>query len=231
VDELKDRIGLHFQHLEMEQHSEHDIANPGLWHLLKETARETKDISPLLGGALMRSILEGSRYPLTLYHGVLGRIRADQRITYLRAAILKAVLIRNYTMEVPMSWDENKKDVPYLLGGLFAVLEKAQLDALGKINATIRDRFYGAASATPKSVFPRLLRLAQHHISKAEYGQQSDRRIGQLMENINEFPAHLDLQEQGLLAIGYYQQRNLIYREIQEASAKKKSKQSEGEVK
>ncbi len=110
-----------------------------------------------------------------------------------------------------MSWDEQKKDIPYLLGGLFAVLEKAQLDALGKINTTIRDRFYGAASATPQAVFPRLLRLAQHHISKADYGYLSDRRIGQLMENINKFPTHLDLQEQGLFAIGYYQQRNLLW--------------------
>lgn len=117
-----------------------------------------------------------------------------------------------------MSWDENEKRVPYLLGGLFAVMEKAQLDALGKISSTIRDRFYGAASATPKSVFPRLLRLAQHHISKAEYGHLSDRRIGQLIEKINEldgkneFPAHLTLEEQGLFAIGYYQQRNLLWR-------------------
>jgi CRISPR-associated protein Csd1 len=212
VDELTQRIGRHFQRLELTDRSEKDVEYPGLWHLLKETARETKDISPLLGGALMRSILEDSTYPLNLYHGVLGRIRADQHITYLRAAVLKAVLIKNHSMEVPMSWDENKKDVAYLLGGLFAVLEKAQLDALGKINATIRDRFYGAVSATPKAVFPRLLRLAQHHISKAEYGHLSDRRIGQIMENINEFPAHLNLQEQGLFAIGYYQQRNLLWR-------------------
>lgn len=223
VDELTRRIGRHFQRLELTDRSEKDTEYPGLWHLLKETARETKDISPLLGGALMRSILEDSKYPLNLYHGVLGRIRADQRISYLRAAILKAVLIRNFDIEVPMSWDEQKKDIPYLLGGLFAVLEKAQLDALGKINTTIRDRFYGAASATPQAVFPRLLRLAQHHISKADYGHLSDRRIGHLMENINEFPAHLDLQEQGLFAIGYYQQRNLLWRknEVEEKGEEK----------
>jgi CRISPR-associated protein Csd1 len=212
VDELAQRIGRHFQRLELTDRSEKDIEYPGLWHLLKETARETKDISPLLGGALMRSILEDSDYPFNLYHGVLGRIRADQRITYLRAAILKAVLIKNYKRSVPMSWDNDRKDVSYLLGGLFAVMEKAQLDALGKINATIRDRFYGAASATPQAVFPRLLRLAQHHISKADYGYLSDRRIAKLMENINEFPAHLKLEEQGLFAIGYYQQRNLLWR-------------------
>ncbi|RWX46112.1 CRISPR-associated protein Csd1 [Candidatus Electrothrix aarhusensis] len=214
VDELKDRIGEHFRCLEMETSSERDMENPGIWHLLKETARETKDISPLLGGALMRSILEGRNYPLNLYNGVLGRIRADQRITYLRAAILKAVLTRNYEnkLEVPMSLDEQKHDAAYLLGRLFAVLEKAQLDALGKVNATIKDRFYGAASATPATVFPRLLRLAQHHIAKAEYGYISDKNIAKIMENITAFPSHLDLQGQGLFAIGYYQQKNALYR-------------------
>ncbi|MCI5142440.1 MAG: type I-C CRISPR-associated protein Cas8c/Csd1, partial [Candidatus Electrothrix sp. ATG1] len=216
VAELKDRIGQHFRDLEMEPSSDRDLENPGIWHLLKETAWETKDISPLLGGALMRSILEGKQYPLHLYNGVLGRIRADQRITYLRAAILKAVLTRNFKdiiKEVPMSLNKEKKDAAYLLGRLFAVLEKAQLDALGKVNATIKDRFYGAASATPASVFPRLLRLSQHHIAKAEYGYVSDNNIAEITENLDSgFPAHLNLQEQGLFAIGYYQQRNDLYR-------------------
>ncbi|MCI5150154.1 MAG: type I-C CRISPR-associated protein Cas8c/Csd1, partial [Candidatus Electrothrix sp. MAN1_4] len=228
VAELKDRIGQHFRDLEMERSSDKDLENPGIWHLLKETARETKDISPLLGGALMRSILEGKQYPLHLYNGVLGRIRADQakknkqtgksiqNVTYLRVAILKSVLIRNYKMEVPMSLDEQKHDPAYLLGRLFAVLEKAQLDALGKINATIKDRFYGAASATPASVFPRLLRLTQHHIAKAEYGHVSDRKIAEITEHLNGFPSHLDLQGQGMFAIGYYQQRNALYRKKQD---------------
>jgi CRISPR-associated protein Csd1 len=229
VEELAQRIGRHFQRLELTDRSEKDTEYPGLWHLLKETVRETKDISPLLGGALMRSILEDSKYPYNLYHGVLGRIRADQRITYLRAAILKAVLIKNYDMEVPMSLDAKKHEPAYLLGRLFAVMEKAQLEAIKGINATIKDRFYGAASATPQAVFPRLLRLAQHHISKAEHGYASDNRIAEIVEHLNGFPANLSLQEQGLFAIGYYQQRNAIYREIQEAAARKKSKQNEGE--
>ncbi|WP_339138106.1 MAG: type I-C CRISPR-associated protein Cas8c/Csd1 [Candidatus Electrothrix sp. GW3-4] len=216
VDELKDRIGEHFRCLEMERSFEKDFENPGVWHLLKETARETKGISPLLGGALVRSILEGRNYPLNLYHGVLNRIRADQRISYLRAAILKAVLVRNYNMEVQMSLDEQQYDPAYLLGRLFAVLEKAQLDALGKINATIKDRFYGAASATPAAVFPRLLRLTQHHIAKAEYGHVSDRKIAEITEHLNGFPSHLDLQGQGMFAIGYYQQKNALYRKKQD---------------
>ena len=224
VDELMVRLRDHFNNLEMAPSSNNDIKFPGIWHLLKETARETKNISPVLGGALTRSILTGANYPQNLYQGVLGRIRADQakkhpssgkpitNVNYLRASILKAVLQRNYKKEVPMALDTERREVSYLLGRLFAVLEKAQLDALGKVNATIKDRFFSAASATPASVFPRLLRLSQHHIEKAEYGHVSDRRISEIMEHIDVFPTHLNLQDQGLFAIAYYQQKNALYR-------------------
>ena len=212
VDELMNRLRDHFRNLEMERSSDKDIAFPGIWHLLKETARETKDISPVLGGALIRSILTGANYPQNLYQGILGRIRADRRVNYLRASILKAVLQRNHNKEVPMSLDTERREVSYLLGRLFAVLEKAQLDALGKVNSTIKDRFFSSASSTPGSVFPRLLRLSQHHIEKAEYGHVSDRRIAEIMEHIDGFPAHMNLQEQGLFAIAYYQQKNALYR-------------------
>ncbi|MDF7800465.1 type I-C CRISPR-associated protein Cas8c/Csd1 [Pontiellaceae bacterium B1224] len=235
VAELMGRLRDHFQCLEME-HSEKDIPYPGIWHLLKETARETKDISPVLSGALARSILTGANYPENLYQGVLGRIRAEaakkdprtkkpiENVNYLRAAILKAVLKRNHNQEVPMSWDPDRKDIAYLLGGLFAVLEIAQRDALGKINTTIKDRFFSAASVTPASVFPRLLHLSQHHIEKAEYGYVSDRRIGEIMEHVDSFPAHMGMQDQGLFAIAYYQKKNAIDREIKEAVARKKVK-------
>lgn len=111
-----------------------------------------------------------------------------------------------------MSLDTERREVSYLLGRLFAALEKAQLDALGKINSTIKDRFFSAASATPASVFPRLIRLSQHHIDKAKYGYVSDQRISEIMEHIDMFPAHMNLQDQGLFAIAYYQQKNALYR-------------------
>lgn len=212
VGEMMIRLQRHFNNLEMERNSERDIEFPGIWHLLKETARETKNISPVLGGALTRSILTGANYPQNLYQGVLGRIRASQNTNYLKSSILKAVLQRNYKKEVPMSLDPDKKDIAYLLGRLFAVLEKAQLDALGKINTTIKDRFFSAASATPASVFPRLLRLAQHHIQKAPNGYISDRRISEIMEYIGIFPKHMGLEDQGLFAIAYYQQKNALYK-------------------
>jgi len=149
-------------------------------------------------------------------------------VTYLRVSILKAVLQKNYNKEVPMSLDTERRESAYLLGRLFAVLEKAQLDALGKVNTTIKDRFFSAASATPASVFPRLLRLSQHHIEKAEYGHASEKRIAEIMDHVNAFPAHLKLQDQGLFAIAYYHQKNAMKRDI-EAASKKKAENNKGE--
>ena len=128
-----------------------------------------------------------------------------------------------------MALNTEKREVAYLLGRLFAVLEKAQLDALGKVKSTIKDRFFSAASTTPAGVFPRLIRLSQHHIEKSEYGYISDRRIAEIMEHIDFFPTHLSLQDQGFFAIAYYQQKNAIARGIKEASEKKKLEKLEEE--
>ena len=228
VSELMRRLQDHFRCLDMER-SEKDIPFPGIRHLLKETARETKNISPVLSGALVRAILTGANYPQNLYQGVLGRIRADRRVSYLQASIIKAVLQRNHKKEVTMTLDTERREVAYLLGRLFAVLGRAQLDALGKVKTTIKDRFFSSASATPASVFPRLIRLSQHHIEKSEYGHVSDRRISAIIEHVSEFPIHMNLQDQGLFAIAYYHQKNAIEREIKESAAKKKSAKVEGE--
>jgi CRISPR-associated protein Csd1 len=230
IEQLAKRFKAHFDNLKMEHSSNNDNPYPGIWHLLKETSRETKNISPVLGGSLTRAILTGTNYPQNLYHSVLGRLRADHNINYLKASILKAVLTRNYNMEVPMTLKKERTEVAYLLGRLFAALEKAQLDALGKnIKATIKDRFFSSASATPASVFPKLIRLSQHHIEKAEYGYKTDQIIAEIIDGINSFPAHLSLQEQGLFAIAYYQQKNAIDREIREAVQLKKNNSSKGD--
>lgn len=107
------------------------------------------------------------------------------------------------------------KDGPpaYQLGRLFATLEKNQSDALGDVNAGIRDRYFGTASATPASVFPRLIRLTQHHMGKLEGGRLVNREklLGEICSHLPAFPRHLRLEEQGLFQIGYYHQRQDFY--------------------
>jgi CRISPR-associated protein Csd1 len=90
-------------------------------------------------------------------------------------------------------------------------MEKVQQGAIPGANATIKDRFFGSASATPASVFPQLLRLVQHHIDKSEYGKMYDKQIEEIICDIKDFPAHMMLDQQGLFAIGYYQQKQVLW--------------------
>jgi CRISPR-associated protein Csd1 len=189
---------------------------PSIWRLLIETAsqRKSENIPPNLAGEWLRAILTGAPYPLTLLSTLLMRLRADHDINALRAAILKSVLIRNFEMEVPLSLDPKNDDPGYLLGRLFAVLEKTQTLAQGRVNASIKDRYYGAASATPRTVFPLLLRLNVHHQGKAEGKSKGlagyfAQQLSEIMNKLpTEFPATLNLRRQGTFALGYFHQIN-----------------------
>jgi len=222
IGELLAAFGRHYAHIALDRQFDSQPVLPSVRQLLAATASIQSDngkhaadigsIPPLLSGALIRSVLTGSRYPMSFFSVVLSRIRMDKQVTYLRAAALKGCLLRNHPEiagEMPMSLDETRTDAPYLLGRLFAILEKTQRDALGaNVRSTIRDSYFGAACATPPLVFPRLLRQAQHHIKNSAYGQSSDRKIKDVMQHIREFPGHLSLPEQGVFSIGYYHQAN-----------------------
>jgi CRISPR-associated protein Csd1 len=216
IAQMVDRLKTHYDALRISRSRETDPEFPPIRTLLRQTAREPKDIPPLLSGVLMQSILAGRPYPQAFYNAVLNRIRADHLVNYLRAAIIKAVLTRqpNSNYQIPMSLNPNRTDRAYLIGRLFAALEKTQEDALPGINATIRDRFYSSASATPGAVFPRLLRTYQHHLAKLEGGQKVNRErlVQSIHDPLSSYPTHLNLEEQGLFAIGYYHQRQDFFK-------------------
>ncbi|MFN2509259.1 MAG: type I-C CRISPR-associated protein Cas8c/Csd1 [Chthoniobacterales bacterium] len=208
LGELLENVGRHFADLEIVRGPK-DPPFPAIWQLLRETARESKDIAPLLGGAVARAILTGAAYPQALPLAVINRIRADHRINATRAGILKAFLIRNHNHSIAMALDPQKPHPAYRLGRLFATLEKTQEDALPGINATIRERFYSSASATPGAVFPRILRTYQHHLAKLDGGRKVNRErlVQDILNPIEEFPRHLNLEGQAQFALGYYHQR------------------------
>ncbi|OIR02081.1 CRISPR-associated protein (Cas_Csd1) [mine drainage metagenome] len=199
--------------------------HPPLWKYLLETAvlGKRENIPPTLAGDCMRAILTGNRYPATLLSNVLLRLRSDKEVSALRVALLKAVLIRNFGhKEAPVALDPDNTDKGYLLGRLFALYEQVQTTALGRnVNATIKDKFYGSASAQPRKVFHLLDRGSANHLSKI--GKQApglrislERQIGALMEMLapsdDPFPAALSSQQQALFGLGYYHQRNEFFR-------------------
>jgi CRISPR-associated protein Csd1 len=202
---------------------------PAIWRLLLATApsrdgrAKAEDVPPQLAGELTRAVLSGARYPRSLLSNMIMRLRADGDVSGLRVAICKGVLARDRRLgvkgineEVPVSLDESSTNAAYRLGRLFAELENAQRAALGKqINATIKDRYFGAASATPATVFPVLLRNVNHHLAKLRKGNSSERgaaaaierSIGEIVDGLGEtLPRSLRIEDQGRFAIGYYHQ-------------------------
>ncbi|WP_417849350.1 type I-C CRISPR-associated protein Cas8c/Csd1 [Thalassoglobus sp.] len=219
LGEFVKHLHQHFADLDIAR-SERDKEFIAPWQIIRETARESKDIPPLLSGALMRAILTGQPYPTMLLSALIRRIRADRSINHTRAATIKACLNRNTRFnisplekELPMSLDPDRADASYRLGRLFAELEKTQEDAMPGINDTIKDRYFGAASATPGSVFPRLIRMSQHHLGMLEKPTKTyhEKRIQEICSMLDVFPSHLNLKDQGLFAIGYYHQRQDIF--------------------
>ena len=229
---MASKIKLHFDDLRI-VHRPRDKDVFSLFRLLVSTAAQGKadNIPPNLTGDTMRSILEGLPYPKTLLQAVIRRIKAEQssknkntgkqleNVTYIRAALIKAGVNRltrfknpNIKEELKMSLDENNTNIGYRLGRLFATLEKIQQEANPGINATIRDRFYGAASGTPVAVFGNLMRLKNHHLSKLESAGRRvffEKLLGQIIDGVEAriaFPTHLSLEDQGRFAIGYYHQ-------------------------
>lgn len=178
---------------------------------------------PALQAKLLISVIRGLPYPQTLLNTVVRRCRIDRdnpekkfySVSSTRAKIIKACLIRKkYITEVYNMLQENSSDTAYNLGRLFAVLEKIQADALKSVNSSIKDKFFSSACATPYLVFPRLLKLAQAHLSKLGDGARiySDKLIQGITSNINgAFPKTLNMEEQGMFILGYYQQKQSLY--------------------
>jgi CRISPR-associated protein Csd1 len=188
-----------------------------IFRLLTATALlgKAENIPPNLGGDVMRAILSGGRYPETLLQGALRRIRAEHVVTWPRAALLKAYLIRNLNdKEMTVSLNEGKTDSGYRLGRLFAALERVQERAQGNLNASIRERYYGAFSATPVMVLPLLMKLKNHHLAKLPNRGEAvnlEKLFASIIAGIDTVPARLTLAEQAQLAVGYYHQRQAFF--------------------
>jgi len=224
VSEFAENIRKHFQDLEIVK-PKSEPQYYSLWRLLVNIAVQDKNenIPPNIAGDFMRAILTGTPYPATLLQAVLRRIKSDtaNRVKPVRAALIKAYLNRqlfagkNYNEKeiLQVGLDTGQLSIGYNLGRLFAVLEKIQEEANPALNATIRERYYGAACGSPVSVYPTLMRLKNHHLAKLHKGRKTNFEIliGEIMGHFDEFPTHLSLQEQGKFAVGYYHQRQDLF--------------------
>ncbi len=229
--DLSKRVAQHFTDLEIVR-APHDPEYLSLFRLLTALAIQGKadNIPPNLGGEVMRAILNGTPYPAGFLNLAIQRSKAEQQPSYARIAAIKASInriIRRNNLnssqkerEFQVMLDTTNHNPAYLLGRLFATLEKIQEEANPGTNATIRDRYYSAASSTPVVVFTTLLRLKNHHLGKLHKGRavQLEKLIAEIMSDLSDFPRILTLQEQGRFAIGYYHQRQNFFNKPQSST-------------
>ncbi len=232
----------HFEDLKMTGRPPFEPEYSSVFRLLASCAVQGKadNIPPNMGGEVMRAILTGGIYPATLFNAAIRRCRAEQNINYLRAAVIKAYINRQirrnhanesvhnspYRKELLVMLDPENQTTGYRLGRLFAVLERLQEEAANpnrepgfKLNATIRDRYFGAAASSPLMVFTTLMKLHTHHISKLQKSGQKawgtanflEKLVREIMQALKTFPTQMPLNEQGLFFIGYYHQRQEFF--------------------
>lgn len=233
-------LAAHFADLRIEPPPFGWTGAPAVNRLLARTVamqEKFENIPPLLAGEVMRAVLTGGRYPQSLLATVLMRLRAgDDPLSGWHVAVIRAVLNRDNRLNrkpenVPVSLSPDEPNKAYQLGRLFAVLETAQRQALGKLNATIRDRYFAAASATPASVFPLLLRGAQNHLARLRKdgkGGWIEREIEDILDKLTlDLPRALPLVEQGRFAVGYYHQRKEQFKGRPDAEGEDETAQNE----
>ena len=213
LKDFAEKILRHFSDMEIHDTRKDKKPYMGIREIISSVTLGGKmsDATPNLPEAVVKSIFQGLPYPATLYSACLRRIRAEQKLTITRAAIIKAYLNRqsNNNKKIDIMLDKDNNNQGYLCGRLFAVLDKIQEDANNI--SSIRERYMNAASATPSAVFATILNLSVHHSEKLDEGRRIyfEKLKQEIIEKMsaNGFPTHLDLQDQGRFFVGYYHQR------------------------
>ncbi|AYB41777.1 type I-C CRISPR-associated protein Cas8c/Csd1 (plasmid) [Brevibacillus laterosporus] len=241
IEKLLDKCSQHANDLEIDEYINTEKSLPTITNILLETVSKDKKINKdfwksvsSLEGQLLSSILEGSLYPFSLFAAIVNRINVDRNVNSTKAAIIKAYLLRYARIynkpllqEVTtVALNEQTRDIPYRLGRLFAVLEKAQAEAVGgkeKLNRTVKDRYFSSAVRTPGIVFPSLIITADYHMSESTFGFLRERNIQEILEEVDKFPTHLNLQQQGVFILGYYHQKQHMYKKGEKANDNSKN--------
>lgn len=215
-------ISRHFEDMEMVDIRKEKKPYVGLHSILGSVTLggKSSDAIPNMPDAVVKSIFQGLPYPISLFQACLRRVRAEQSINVVRAAIMKAYLNRlndNNYKNIESMLDKENNNQGYLCGRLFAVLENLQYAA--NKQDSIRSSYMNAASSTPAAVYSTILKLSNSHYGKLSKENKGlavffDNQKKEIMAMIQDFPTTLDLGDQGRFFLGYYHQK--CYRENKE---------------
>ncbi|WP_233115752.1 type I-C CRISPR-associated protein Cas8c/Csd1 [Aggregatibacter actinomycetemcomitans] len=226
VTALSENIAAWYEDLQMVRNTKGKYPDPEFMPLMKLLCNlvlegKAENLPSDLIAQVTDAALNNHTLPVSLLQIALRRNKAERKITYGRASLIKAYINRairagrlKNMKELNMSLDRNRQDIGYVLGRLFAVLEKTQAEANPGLNVTIADRYFGSASSTPIVVFGTLMRLLPHHLNKLEFegrAVQLQWEVRQILEHCQQFPNHLNLEQQGLFAIGYYHETQFLF--------------------
>ena len=180
--------------------------------------RDLKDLPAPAAATLWKVAVQRLPIPQPLMAQALARFRTDlvdkdqPPFNHARMGLLKAYFVRlnsggDKTMTTYLNPDH--PDPAYHCGRLLAVFANLQRAALGDVGAGVVQRYYVAASQTPGLVLGRLASNARNHLGKLEGGLAFwyETKIADVMGQLRDgAPRILDLEGQGLFALGYYQQ-------------------------
>ena len=227
IKEIAANVGRYFSDAELLNGDE--TIQPSIYDILRASEFQGKmeNVPSNMIPAMVYSIFNGTPFPSSVFGHVMERIRAERNPSGVRAAFVKAYLNRKYRntkgAEIKVSLDKNNMDTSYRLGRLLAVLQKLQEEANPGLNTTLMDRFYSSMSSTPASVLPTLLRLKNHHLSKIHTGRKIifEQLLTEIFSGIDAggLPKHMSLEQQGNFAIGYYHQREDLFRSKENKNA------------
>ena len=215
LKDFAEKILKHFSDMEIHDTRKDKKPYMGIREIISSVTLGGKmsDVTLNLPEAVVKSIFQGLPYPQTLYSACVRRIRAEQKLTITRAAIIKAYLNRqsNNNKKIDIMLDKDNNNQGYLCGRLFAVLENLQFAANGQ--DSIRSSYMNAASTTPSTVFSTILKLSNNHYGKLAKDKKGlanffDNQKKEIMAMLQEFPATLELNDQGRFFLGYYHQKN-----------------------
>lgn len=241
VSEVKERLARWFHRISLVQPDGSPSKPFGLYRLAASLYRDPTDMPAHVPTALLASALKGARLPDYLLGLAVKRNLAMQgpyatfnRQRYLsieRLALIKAILEQQTEKYALDALNPTHPDPAYHCGRLLAVLEKIQRGALGEINSTVVDRYYGAACASPGSILGSLVNDAQSHLAKMRRGSGdgwAQRQLEEVQAAIGDsYPKTLSLQRQGLFALGFYHQKAHDRAEAADAKSAKRAAQGD----
>ncbi len=237
VRNAKENLALWFQRQRIAPGYDNENRYYGVTALANATVRDRKDLPVTTPRALTKTAFGGDPVPSQILQQAIRRCQAERRVTRPRAALIKLALLsrpqqHNQQEDFMVEVDKENSDAGYLCGRLFNVLERAQTTAIRNVNASIADRYYGTASTAPGAVFPLLLKGVRAHLHTLNRDRRGARitietDMEEIMSNLNGFPRTLNLEQQGLFALGYYHQRAENSRRAQEASAQRNAQHNE----